>query len=256
MSSDGQITAIDYSHDDTLHSVRGAELALSALFLRGVPGRILDIGCGTRSWLAAARKLGVREVVGVDGISVADELLKLSRDGIMRHDLRMPLELDQTFDLYLPGGGRKFGGGARQYSHRQHHASRRYVLVFGGVSRAGCTHHVNCQWPEYWQARFNKRGSTCSDDLRWKVWNESEIEPWYRQNMFVAVRDSAGAGHEARIVKAIHPDMLPTFSGTFFDEHRSQIENGFMPFAWYAQAPVVAAVNKLKRFFRKRSSGK
>lgn len=251
MSSEVRSTTIDYTHDDALHSIRGAELTFNALFRAETPRSILDIGCGIGSWLAAARNLGVGDVVGVDGIIVSDELMKVNRNGILRHDLRTPLDLGRAFDLVVCLE-------VAEHLDETHantlidsitrHSEK--CLFSAACPGQGGTHHVNCQWPEYWQDQFNKRGFSCRDELRWKIWTEKEIEPWYRQNVFVAVRNPQAAGLEPRLVKVIHPDMLPSFSGIFFDQHRRQIENGCMPLGWYARAPVAAAA-KLKRFLRK-----
>ena len=70
-------------------------------------------------------------------------------------------------------------------------------------------HHINCQWPEYWQALFNEHGYSCHDEVRFRMWRDTGIEPWYRQNMFLARKAPEVAGHEPRIPALIHPDMEP-----------------------------------------------
>jgi len=40
-------------------------------------------------------------------------------------------------------------------------------LIYFSAACPGQTgqHHVNCQWPVYWQQLFNERGFACEDDL-------------------------------------------------------------------------------------------
>jgi hypothetical protein len=112
-------------------------------------------------------------------------------------------------------------------------------------------HHVNCQWPEYWQALFNARDFACSDAIRWRIWNDSRIEPWYRQNMFFAFRDCPSAGKEPRIAPVIHPEMKPIFEDVACERYRVAqvrgIARGSMPLTWYFSTAVTGLWGKLHR---------
>ena len=49
-------------------SFRSARRALRTVFgMLGVPGSVVDLGCGTGAWLKAAQDLGTGAVLGVDG---------------------------------------------------------------------------------------------------------------------------------------------------------------------------------------------
>jgi hypothetical protein len=100
---------------------------------------------------------------------------------------------------------------------------------------AGCPwqpgeNHVNCQWPSYWQHLFNQHGFACSDDIRQSMWEDTTIEPWYRQNMFRAVREPRVAGTEPRLKALIHPDfILPISQARLTSLSRQQIAEGKLP---------------------------
>lgn len=64
---------------------------------------------------------------------------------------------------------------------------------------------------------FNRHAYSCDDAVRWPIWDDSTIEPWYRQNMFIAQRDPVAAGG--------------------------------MPIAWYPRALFGALAGKLFRVF-------
>jgi hypothetical protein len=112
-------------------------------------------------------------------------------------------------------------------------------------------HHVNCQWPAHWQSIFNSLGFSCSDEIRWDLWAFQEIEPWYRQNMFMAWYDPMHAGKEARIRPVIHPAMFPFLAhgliGTHLAEQVLQIEHGSMQTGWYFKIPFTGPLSKLSR---------
>ena len=108
-------------------------------------------------------------------------------------------------------------------------------------------HHVNCQWPIYWQNLFNSCGLACDDSIRWKIWDDTRIPPWYRQNIFWARRNPTNAGLEPQLVGVIHPDMYHDMARATLP---SDIEEGSMPAAWYLTTPPRAAIAKLRRLIR------
>ncbi len=112
-------------------------------------------------------------------------------------------------------------------------------------------HHVNCQWLEYWQRLFNGSGYVCDDSIRWKIWNIEAIEPWYRQNMFLAARAPTRAGQEPRIRPVIHPQMLATKTLNLFEaewkDRMTLIEAGHHPTKWYFTTPIKGCTAKVKR---------
>ena len=125
------------------------------------------------------------------------------------------------------------------------------VVFSGACPGQSGQHHVNCQWPEYWQSLFNAVGYTCDDSIRWKIWNIDEIEPWYRQNMFVATRTPDRAGEEPRIKAVIHPQMLAIQALDIFENEYKRrielIEMGDKPAEWYLVTAFKACAAKLKR---------
>ena len=109
---------------------------------------------------------------------------------------------------------------------------------------------MNCQWPRYWQQLFNKEGFRCDDSPRWQLWEDERIEPWYRQNMFLAVRDPQTAGKETRIHPIIHPAMLGGTMPDMADVRKEivrQVSEGSEALAWYLGVPLTAVVHKLRR---------
>ena len=170
---------------------------------------MLDVGAGTGNWLYAARREGIQDVLGLDG-AADDRGVWVDSTVIRTVDLRSPFDLGRRFDAAIC---------LEVAEHLPQEAARTLIssicshadLIFFSAAAPG-QHgeaHLNCQWPAYWQALFNEFGYVGHDDLRGLMWNDSHIEPWYRQNVFSVVRDPAGAGKEPRIRSLIHPDMIP-----------------------------------------------
>jgi hypothetical protein len=202
---------IDYDHQRNAHSLKGPEKAIPILLqCAGKPSSIIDFGCGMGTWLRAAMGTGVSDCIGVDGVPIPPDLLLIPEDLFLCRRLDEPIDIGRRFDcaLCLEVG---------EHLHQNAADTLLASLVLHAdtiVFSAACPgqrgqHHVNCQWPAWWQSRFNAKGFSCEDQIRRLLWDAQDVEPWYRQNIFIAKRNTASAGREPRLNAAIHPEMLP-----------------------------------------------
>jgi SAM-dependent methyltransferase len=239
---------IDYDHSQNVHTLKGAKAALSVLFGSSTPGSLLDVGCGTGTWMQAASELGVADVFGIDGISVSEQLLHCSNSAIERHDLSIPFDLRRRFDVVLCLEVAEHLTECSALNLISSIVAHADTILFSAAcpgQPGQC--HVNCQWPAYWQDIFNRQDFCCDDSARWAIWKNADIEPWYRQNLFWARYDPAGAGHEPRINSVIHPALVEHMCRPLIARH---IEGGFQPLSWYLAMPPRAFLAKLARRVR------
>jgi SAM-dependent methyltransferase len=207
--SQGEIMPIDYTHSQNLHTITGPLAAIPKLFHNTRPLSVLDVGCGTGTWLKAFIDLGTADVVGVDAVEIPEDQLLIPIDRFHLINLERPWDLERKFDVVLC---------LEVAEHLDEADASQFILsltIHADIIffSAACPnqlgqHHVNCQWPAYWQALFNLYGYSCLDEIRWSLWDDVRIEPWYRQNMFVAQRNLQTSGKEPRIKPVIHPDMI------------------------------------------------
>jgi Methyltransferase domain len=232
---------IDYQHSADLGGIASAEAALTAV---SPFASMLDVGCGGGPWMRAAMMRGVEDVRGVEGIIVHDEARHVPRDLIDIRDLTQPLNLGRKFELVVCLEVAEHLD-ARHASTlvKSLAAHGDYVLFSAACPGQAGTHHVNCQWPSYWQGMFNANGFACYDTIRWRLWNTKIIYPWYRQNLFEAHR-STEAGREPRIPAVVHPDMLTSLS---LATQREAVEAGELPAVWYLTGPAKGLTVKLLR---------
>ena len=198
---------IDYDHTANRHTLAGPRAALPKLFPFGLPKSILDVGCGTGTWLRAAIDDGISDVIGIDGVEIPEDQLLFPSDKFQCLDLGAPVDLGHRFELVIClEVAEHLDQGSSRILIRTltRHAD---VILFSAACPGQCgQHHVNCQWPKYWQGLFNSEGYACEDSARWKIWDDPLIEFWYRQNIFTA-RRNPNAGKEPRIKSIIHPEM-------------------------------------------------
>lgn len=243
--------SIAYHHDDNLHTLDGAKAGVKYLIAGKGIHSLLDVGCGTGTWLRAAQDAGVQEVMGVDGVAVDAAALHIKDTDRHVADLTKPWRAERRFDLAIC---------LEVAEHLPVDAAPVLIDTLVAHSDIVCfsaacpdqpgENHINCQWPDWWQQLFNERGFACDDSIRWQWWNDDRIEPWYRQNAFVA-RRSDKAGNEPRIPRVVHPAMLSHLiagqQNAMFEEHRRQIENGALPLTWSLLLPLRAVVAKVRR---------
>src|SRR5262245_5248510 len=92
---------IDYDHTANLHTIEGPRAALPKLFPFGLPGSILDVGCGTGMWLRAVMELGISNFVGIDCAEISPDQLLFPSDQFCCQDLSAPIDLGRRFELVI-----------------------------------------------------------------------------------------------------------------------------------------------------------
>lgn len=238
--------SVDYDHARNLHTLDGARLAFGVIFGKDRPASLLDVGCGTGTWLRAALDAGVTDVAGVDGVELPRDSLHVPSALVQHHDLTRPWSLGRRFDNALCLE-------VAEHLEAEHAASLIESLIRHTdvvIFSAACPgqigqHHVHCRWPAYWQGLFNRFGFACDDAVRWRIWNVGGIEPWYRQNVFVATKSPLSAGSEPRIPPVVHPEMVAR--NVVRSACVEPMENGEYPVRWYLKRSLAAVGHKARR---------
>lgn len=160
------------------------------------PTSVVDIGCGTGNWLKAFQEQGVKEITGIDGAWVKDEMLVIPKDRFLSKDIEGQFTFDGKADLamslevaeHVPA---KFAPDLVRVL-----TSIAPVVFFSAaIPLQGGAHHVNEQWPEYWANLFAEHGYVPVDCLRRRVWEDKRVSFFYAQNMFIYVSKTAIANY-------------------------------------------------------------
>jgi SAM-dependent methyltransferase len=169
-------------------SCQSARAILPIMFDLVSPRSVVDVGCGVAPWLAAARELGARDTVGIDGDYVDRNQLMVPQECFLTADLSMPITPSRKFDVAIC---------VEVAEHLPASVSATFVRSLCGLSPVVLfsaavpgqrgTHHINEQWPTYWEKLFNECGFELLDCIRWRVWDRPEVEFWYAQNCFLFV---------------------------------------------------------------------
>ncbi|QDU33859.1 hypothetical protein KS4_19180 [Poriferisphaera corsica] len=150
---------------------------------------VVDFGCGSGIWLSTIKRLGVHDVLGLDGDWVKDESLEIDAEQFRRVDLDQKITLDERYDLAisLEVGEHIKPGSAKDFVESLVMASD-FVLFSAAIPGQGGRMHVNEQWPRYWAEIFAQWDYVPIDFLRPMFWHDDQIPYWYRQNMLLYVK--------------------------------------------------------------------
>lgn len=176
----------EYIYREEIHNTGAARVVVPEILKVVQPRSVLDVGCGIGTWLKVFEEYGVADYLGVDGDYVDDSLLHIQRDKFYAYDLNKPLHLGRSFDLVIS---------LEVAEHLSEYAADTFVktlvshgkvIVFSAaIPGQGGQNHLNEQWPAYWQKKFAKHGFFYFDLIRPTIWEDSQVEVWYRQNIFI-----------------------------------------------------------------------
>ncbi len=156
------------------------------------PQSVIDVGCGTGSWLRTFLQHGVKEVRGFDGPWLDAAKLLIPQEIFTRADLEKPLRVDKRVDLAISLEVAEHLSPNAAEGFVESLTSMSDVVAFSAaIPFQGGHHHLNEQWPEYWANLFEKKGYVTIDCLRVRLWNERNVHYWYRQNMLIYVKREA-----------------------------------------------------------------
>lgn len=198
-------------------SRRSAAIVLPIVFEYIRPASIVDVGCGVGTWLSAADQLGVQTLVGFEGAWVLDVPAEPGRQTVrtceLDKQLTIPADLPKKYDLALCIEVAEHLPEARSLSLVDDLCSLSDVVLFSAAvpGQLG-SNHINEQWQGFWAQKFDAQGYLAFDVVRPVIWDNSEVETWYRQNLILYVkREKAsimGGLTPARMLNVMHPDLF------------------------------------------------
>jgi hypothetical protein len=195
-------------------SVRSAKVILPLVYGLYQPRSVIDFGCGRGGWLETAESLGSSRLRGLDGNWVNEEDLLSDNIEFESVDFEEAIEIDERFDLCisLEVAEHISGRNANRFI-RELCSCSDVVLFSAAIKEQGGTRHINEQRQSYWIKLFKSNGYACLDVIRPLVWNNEEVQYWYRQNAFLFVCEKSDLlpmeqfkDSESLVADIVHPD--------------------------------------------------
>ncbi len=206
--SDQKKLSTQYDHTIANHNLVAPREVVPLVMELVKPQSVLDVGCGIGNWLKVFEEQGIGDYKGVDGSYLDKNLLKIPIHNFEARDLQQSFSLGRKFDLVVS-------------LEVAEHLDERYadqfvqtlvnhgdiILFSAAIPGQGGQNHLNEQWPEYWQKKFEKHGFYFHDLIRQLIWNNTKVEWWYRQNIFLLTKSKPKAGAPKNIA-LVHPELF------------------------------------------------
>lgn len=178
------------------------------------PSSIVDLGTAVGTWLQSAKRAGISTVVGVDGPWVPDDQKLIGAEEFVSADLEAALPDLGRYDLAIC---------TEVLEHLTVPAAERAVewlckrapviLFSAAIPDQGGDAHINEQWQSHWLNLFAMNGYQTYDVVRPRIWENTSIPFWYRQNLFLMAPEHVGSKEgwalaNKAFMNFVHPDSL------------------------------------------------
>ncbi|MEW6736710.1 MAG: methyltransferase domain-containing protein [Acidobacteriota bacterium] len=200
-------------------ALRSARVVVPILLELIQPASVIDIGCGRGAWLRAFQENGVQTIKGFDGDYVDRSKLLIDPSCFNAVNLDHCFQIESKYELavclevaeHLPTQvGKKLVSTLT--------TAAPVVLFSAAIPGQTGPGHINEQWPWYWRTLFATHGFHRLDPIRPRVWQDTRVEWWYRQNVFLFVSEQTLAHSpklrderirtDAEQLECLHPNIL------------------------------------------------
>ncbi|MCM1512467.1 MAG: class I SAM-dependent methyltransferase [Oxalobacter formigenes] len=155
------------------------------------PGSVIDIGCGTGTWLSVFEAYGCK-ILGMDGDYVNRNMLHVNPDFFIPGDLSHEIHASEKFDLAVSLEVAEHLPETRAKSFVKELTNLSSVVLFSAaIPFQGGKNHVNEQWQDYWVKLFKAQGYYAFDVIRPKIQDEQHVAVWYKSNMLIYCNEDA-----------------------------------------------------------------
>jgi len=173
----------DFYQSNSAHARQSACELLPLVLDIVEPRSVVDIGCGTGTWISVCSELGIDDVLGIDGGFCSPDLLEIPTSQYQVIDLALPFSLGRRFDMaiclevaeHLPESSA--AGLIKSLVELVP-----CILFSAAIPGQGGTSHLNEQWPDYWVRLFSRHEYKALDWIRPRIWNNEKVAWWYSQN--------------------------------------------------------------------------
>jgi 2-polyprenyl-3-methyl-5-hydroxy-6-metoxy-1,4-benzoquinol methylase len=182
-----------YTHKENVHNLKAPRIIVPEIIKLFDPKSVVDIGCGIGTFLHEFKRLGVSNVLGVDGPWTNKELLfkHIQQDEFLEFDLEKDIKLPQRYDLVvsLEVAEHLKEESADLFIHNLVNSGD-IILFSAAIPNQGGQNHINEQWLTYWEKIFAKYNYVLHDIIRPIFWDNKDVDYWYKQNMVIMAPDN------------------------------------------------------------------
>lgn len=178
----------NFYDNQSIGSYQSAKVILGILFQAIKVRSILDVGCGVGTWLRAAKELGCRECVGVEGKWVVNKMQPKNGVIIKIQNLEKKIKINKKYNLTISMEVAEHLTPKRAKSFVRDLCRSSDIILFSAATPAqGGVNHLNEKPISFWASIFLKHGFIPFDVIRPLVKHNTKVEPWYRKNSILFI---------------------------------------------------------------------
>ena len=175
-------------YESTHEHTYSAQIILDIIFKYHKPKSIIDVGCGSGSWLKIADKMGVEKLTGIEAGWLKPEMLITENIDLVTYDISEPLPNLSKYDLAITLEVAEHLSESRAEGFINDLCNLADIVLFSAaIPYQGGDNHINEQWQSYWSNLFSKNHYVVRDIIRPVIWNDRQVKSWYRQNCLLYV---------------------------------------------------------------------
>ncbi|WP_175574467.1 class I SAM-dependent methyltransferase [Algoriphagus marinus] len=202
-----------FSYDLQVYNKKSAEVVIPLLRSFQSFNSVLDVGCGIGTWLAIAKSNGIPIIRGIDGDYDDKSLLfsNISKKEFIATDLNKGFNLDQHFDIAICLEVVEHLVSDSAPIVVQSLVRHSDVILFSAaIPGQGGQNHINEQWPNYWAKLFEEHDFVFLDIIRPLIWNNPNVDFWYKQNIFLVVKNTheLALKYSSSHLPLVHPELF------------------------------------------------
>jgi len=239
-----------YLHRIEEHNTKAAKEVVPIIIDMFKPNSVIDIGCGTGTWLKVFEENGIDNILGIDGAYVKKELIEIPLNKYIAVNLEQPLKQYEKFDLLLCLEVAEHLKIAREESFIKDLTLLSDNIIFSAaLPNQGGQNHLNEQYPDFWIRIFNKYNYEAIDLIRPLIWNNDNVDWWYRQNILVFKKIDSDISISQKkinpiIAQELYESKLNEISS--LQKELSLIKAGGEKFRYYLKAIFKRIIKRIK----------
>lgn len=169
---------------------------------------VVDVGCGTGTWLSEFANYKINDIFGIDGKWVNTDMLLISKQNFISKDLNERFQLNKKYDLAMSLEVAEHIRAENSDIFIDNLCDLSDTILFSAAipNQFGET-HINCNCQDYWVRKFQDRGYTTIDIIRNRIWDNNDVSYWYKQNIFIFKKNSRLYKKDS-IYNIVHPELL------------------------------------------------
>jgi len=177
------------------------------------PKTIIDFGCGAGTWLMASKEILSSKILGIDQHKYSEIRMYIDEEEYISLDLTSPIQIGEKFDLAISVEVAEHLDEKHADIFVETLCNHSDIILFSAaVPLQGGRNHINERPCTYWAQKFAQKGYDLVDCVRPSIWNNDNVDAWYKNNIVLYVnREGKCLGNvpiTSSPIDIIHPKLL------------------------------------------------